>query len=187
MLFCVIVFNACNVDDGTHHNNDGGSDVIYNIRDLGPAGGYIFYINPNSATAGWKYLEAAPDNQSTDIQWYNGSNIVTGATGVVYGTGESNTSKIVAAQGVGNYAAKICDDLVLGGFSDWFLPSKDELLLMRNVLYLSGIGGFSSYYYWSSTEGDAETASMMYFTDGFQYNALKSTHQMINVRAVRAF
>jgi hypothetical protein len=46
--------------------------------------------------------------------------------GTVIGTGNTNTNLIVAVQGNGNYAAKICYDLVLNGYSDWFLPSRDE-------------------------------------------------------------
>jgi len=46
----------------------------------------------------------------------------------------------------------LCDDLVFNGYSDWYLPSSDEL----NKLYLnkSAVGGFSNTFYWSSTEED---------------------------------
>lgn len=44
----------------------------YNIGDTGPAGGLIFYINPNYETDGWRYLEAAPGDQSTGIEWDDG-------------------------------------------------------------------------------------------------------------------
>ena len=36
------------------------STAGYALGDIGPAGGYIFYENPNYAADGWRYLEAAP-------------------------------------------------------------------------------------------------------------------------------
>ena len=36
----------------------------YALGDTGPAGGFIFYENPNYAADGWRYLEAAPFDQS---------------------------------------------------------------------------------------------------------------------------
>jgi len=59
-------------------------------------------------------LIAAQTDQSTGIQWYNGSYITTGARGTVVGTGLANTRKIIKAQGAGSYAAKLCDELVIG-------------------------------------------------------------------------
>lgn len=37
-------------------------------------------------------------------------------------------------------------------YTDWFLPSSDELQLMNSQLYMHGVGGFSASGYWSSSE-----------------------------------
>jgi hypothetical protein len=164
----------------------------YNIGDTGPAGGFIFYINPNYENDGWKYLEAAPSDflgSKNDflIQWdYRDQNHpVTGATGTAIGTGMSNTQKIVDIQGSGNYAAKLCDDLMLNGYNDWFMPSKDELNLMYENLYLNGFGGFTYDDYWSSSERDAVSVWFQVFGMGVQYSYVKD--DVARVRALRAF
>jgi Protein of unknown function (DUF1566)/Putative Ig domain len=129
-------------------------------------------------------LIAAPSDQGTTIQWYNGSNIVTGATDTAMGTGHANTNTIVSIQGNGTYAAKLCYDLVLNGYSDWYLPSKVEL----HKLYLNqtAIGGFlSASAYWSSSEIDNYYAWPQDFEFGYQYATVK--YGTIFVRAVRSF
>ena len=128
-------------------------------------------------------LIAAPTDQSTGIQWYNGSYNPTAANATVLGTGNDNTATIFANQGAGNYAAKLCSDLVLGGHSDWFLPSKDEL----NKLYLNkvAIGGFTNNPYWSSSEVNDSKAWFQDFVYGDQYNLSKANTYL--VRAIRAF
>ena len=45
------------------------SRVEYAIGDTGPAGGFIFYENPNYKVDGWRYLEAAPIDQSAGAKW----------------------------------------------------------------------------------------------------------------------
>ncbi|MDD5273403.1 MAG: DUF1566 domain-containing protein [Methylovulum sp.] len=150
-------------------------------------GGIIFYID-NSYGHG---LVAAPTDQSTGILWHNGSLITTGATATAVGTGAANTTKIVKTQGVGAYAAKLTADLVLGGYSDWFLPSKDELNLMyQNIgqgaaAPLTNVGGFASYDYWSSSEVNYGDAWGYRFGGGFQDTGCKCDTRY--VRAVRAF
>jgi hypothetical protein len=126
---------------------------------------------------------AAPSDQSTGIQWYNGSYTVTGATAIEIGTGNANTNTIVTKQGSGSYAAQLCDDLDLGGYSDWYLPSKDEL----NKLYLNkvAVGGFASAVYWSSSELNNYGAWRQAFGDGYQFGLNKNF--TVRVRAVRAF
>ena len=171
------------------------SSIEYNIGDTGPAGGLIFYVNPNYEADGWKYLEAAPDDFPGDdnygwVQWFNGNNVdsgvITNATGTALGTGMSNTQKIVDIQGNGNYAAKLCSDLTQGGYSDWFLPSKDELNLMFKNLYLKDIGSFHPYTYWSSSEYDAVSAWFLLFDSNPLYS-IYGKGWSLHVRAVRAF
>jgi hypothetical protein len=152
-------------------------------------GGRVAYIfqsgDPGYIEGETHGLIAATTDQSTAATWWNGSNITTGATGTALGTGNANTNSIVAAQGTGNYAAKLCYDLVLGGYVDWYLPSKDEL----NKLYLNrtSIGGFTTYdaNYWSSTEVNSNDSYGQYFTGGPQYFFNKIN--TLSVRAVRSF
>ena len=126
---------------------------------------------------------AAPSDQSTGIQWYNGNDVATGAVGAAIGKGNGNTDAIVAIQGPGNYAAKLCADLQLNGFTDWYLPSKEEL----NKLYLNKglINGFAINYYWSSSESSYNEAWMQNFNLGSQSDLSKFSQNY--VRAVRAF
>ena len=150
-------------------------------------GGIIAYIlqpsDPGYSASVQHGLIAAPSDQSTGIQWSNGSYITVGDTATAIGTGMANTKAIVAAQGVGAYAAYICDTLTLGGYHDWYLPSKNEL----NKLYINqvAVGGFSNYYYWSSTEYYNYCAWFQYFYNGHQGSGSK--YATGYVRAVRAF
>ncbi len=78
----------------------------------------------------------------------------------------SNTSTTTTTV---DYAARMCDIHEAGGYSDWFLPSKDELDLMYRYLKKNNLGGFSEVYYWSSSENDAATAWTQPVGDGIQY------------------
>jgi len=150
-------------------------------------GGIIFWLD----ATGQHGLIAATADQSTGIQWYNGTFRYTGTTGDGLYAGAMNTSMTVATQmadnQTGNFAAKVCADysVTVSGvtYGDWYLPSKYEL----NLLYLQkvAVGGFASAYYWSSTENDSNDAWLQYFGIGTQYYFNKSNTYY--VRAVRAF
>ena len=80
-------------------------------------------------------------------------------------------------------AARLCGDLVEGGYSDWYLPSQDEL----NALYTNrvAIGGFTTNLYWTSTEVNANVAWFQSFDSGQQqYTGKVLTYY---VRAIRSF
>ena len=159
----------------------------YALRDIGPAGGYIFY-DKGSYSSGWRYLEAAPaSTEWTGIQWGIYGTLI-GGTGTGIGTGQSNTTIIVSwlnSHGETDCAAQLCDALIYGGYSEWFLPSKYELNLIYENLYLFGVGGFAVNWYWSSSEVSAGDAWGQDFSDGFQLIYYKFITD--RVRAVRAF
>jgi hypothetical protein len=144
-------------------------------------GGIIFYID----TSGQHGFIAAFQDQGTAIVWWNGVNTVTGAIQTVIGTGKSNTQKIIQSQGKpGTYAALLCKKYKGGGYTDWFLPSRDEL----NELYKQKkwVGGFASAYYWTSSEFDSSSSWGVNFYDGYQRHGLYK-YFTYYVRAVRAF
>ena len=129
-------------------------------------------------------LIASTSDQSTGVQWYNGSNTITYATGTAIGSGLSNTMAIIANQGAGTYAATVARGYNIAGYTDWYLPSKDEL----NKLYINKdtIGGFATGgSYWSSSEYTTGSAWYQIFSSGLQFGYFKNLTTY--VRAVRAF
>ena len=168
------------------------------VGDTGPGGGIVFYVHANGTFAcgetlnqNCTYLEVAPFGDEVQRTWATGGNqnaAVSGADGTAIGTGEQNTADIVAQSGnvAVTSAAVYCSELVSGGQSDWFLPSKDELNLMYTNLHSAStpLGGFSTVGYWSSSEDDDSYAGIQHFS-GYQASGGKvSTYY---VRPVRAF
>ena len=124
---------------------------------------------------------AASNDQSTGAEWGYYGSLITGADGEAIGTGPQNTLDITNGCLTPGIAARICGDLVLFGYSDWYLPSKDEL----HKLFLNQVAiGFTpaGVWYWSSTEFDANIAVAETFTQ-----SLKAKNLTAHVRAVRAF
>jgi hypothetical protein len=160
-------------------------------------GGIVAYIlqagDPGYDANTQHGLIAATSNQSsaTGIKW-GSTDITTGATGTAIGTGLSNTNTIIASQPgtATSYAAGLARAFTGGGYTDWYLPSKDEL----NKLYINrtAIGGFAiggledGDFYWSSSESSSSEAWDQYFSGGgFQGNGIKGFPSY--VRAIRSF
>jgi hypothetical protein len=80
-------------------------------------------------------------------------------------------------------AIQVAADYANNSKTDWHLPSKDELAQL--YIQSPGFGGFSTDWYWSSSEFDARTAWIQNFYDGSQLNNYKVTSYY--VRPVRAF
>ncbi len=150
-------------------------------------GGIIFWLD----ATGQHGLIAATTDQSTGIQWYNGTYRFTGTTGDGLYAGVMNTAIIVATQmadnQTGNFAAKVCADysVTVGGvtYGDWYLPSKYELMLLYQQKMV--VGGFANALYWSSSEYYDLNAWIVGFDIGGQGNFPKSSSY--SVRAIRAF
>lgn len=146
-------------------------------------GGIIFYLN--GAYPDQYGLVCAQNDQSTSVPWYSQGYVYYGTTSTAIGSGPMNTSSLVSILGNGYYAARVCDDLILNGFDDWFLPSRDELGLMYTNLKKNGLGNFSNSSYWSSSEFDNLHAFTQYFSSGLQ--SCNNKYHSYSIRAVRIF
>jgi len=154
-------------------------------------GGIVAYIlqsgDPGYVAGETHGLIAATADQSAAIIWAKAaydSTAVPGGTSTAIGSGSANTTRIVAQNGAGTtYAAGRARAYRGGGYTDWYLPSMDEL----NKLYLNrdAIGGLASAPYWSSSVTNRATAWGQNFRGGDQYGYDKSL--CVPVRAVRGF
>ena len=161
-------------------------------------GGVVFYIYQSGDTgyvSGETHgLVAAVEDQSSGIQWFNGSYVTTGATPQAVGTGSANTDAIIAAQGqtVTDYAAGLARAYDGGGYTDWFLPSMDELNEMYEnkatidaTAASNGGSSFINTLYWSSSQASVAGAWCQHFANGS--DSFKIQDDTYGVRAVRAF
>ena len=109
----------------------------------------------------------------------------TGSIATAIGTGSANTTKILAVLVKNGHAALQCSNYRGGGYADWFLPSKGELI----ELYKSRrLVGNLTYDLWSSSEGVGSLTNRAWtlsFRDGIPNLNYKSDG--FGVRAVRAF
>jgi hypothetical protein len=150
-------------------------------------GGIVFYVDGIGGG-----LIAADSNQGNFNWGCNPSNIV-GADGTAIGTGAQNTidinNYIESGCTTTGKAADICANLTLGGYSDWFLPSQDELVLMYFNIGQGApvnVGNFTGHSYWSSTEYDSQKAlARRFYENSAPFPGGKGDGLM--VRAIRAF
>ena len=150
----------------------GGGKVAYFLQPTDP--GYDANV-PHG-------LIAAPSDQGT-ASWGCAYTDISGADGTAIGTGNQNTIDIMIGCTTNNIAARLCGDLVLNNYSDWYLPSKNELFKL--YMNRATIGGFANAYYWSSSEYSDYEASSWVFTNGIL--VVNSKNNLYNVRAVRSF
>jgi len=157
----------------------------YKIGDFGPAGGIVFF-DKGSFSNGWRYLETAPVEIEFSAKWGLDRRDV--KTNAATGTGKNNTQVITEELSKTmdkNTAAQLCAAINFDGFTDWFIPSKDELDLMYKNLKLKNIGGFGSGKYLSSTQRGRVTVWAQNFSNGRQEDLSKS--ETFNIRVIRSF
>ena len=166
--------------------------ISYSVGDFAQ-GGIVFLVDET----GQHGLVCAKEDQSTGVRWYAGTFGDTRAYGDHINAGKMNTDVIIgSSRTIGDdgspYASEICKDLTLDGYSDWYLPSKEELNLMYHnkatideIANANGGGSFASFLYWSSTEISDHNAWLQNFNIGTQHFTGKNVTYY--VRAVRAF
>ena len=184
---------ACNYNpEATLDNNSceyaiQGFDCDGNITEyvvgMEAEGGIVFYIDET----GEHGLVAASEDLG-EYQWGCYGTEISGADGTAIGTGYQNTLDIVAGCSESSAASEALA-YESGGYSDWYLPSTDELVEMYITIGQGSengnIGGFSNNVYWSSSEGNDSNAWFVNFNNGFTYSNDK--YNTFRVRVIRAF
>lgn len=158
-------------------DEDGSCDTLAIGASFG-GGQILYYLTPSDAGYDPNHrhgLIIADTCLSVSPAWNNGADISTGTYSKAIGSGAGNTSRIVSVYEFGNYAARVCSDLFMNGYSDWYLPSYDELYLAylnKKNLHGKLIGSF----YWTSSESTASKAwGIVFNTNGISgFNTVKS-------------
>jgi hypothetical protein len=148
------------VYDGSYWINMNGNLVSsLNVGDSYGGGivAYIFVPGDIGYVAGQTHgLIAAISDQTTEvgIRWFPG--IFYDVTQTFLGQGFANTISIIASSGTAsltNYAAGLANSFRGGGYSDWYLPSKDELAkLYQNRVAIGNFATSGIAAYWSSSQ-----------------------------------
>jgi len=136
----------------------------------------------NDGTSNWYDFPSLTNYTATVGTGSGGSN-----TDANYGS--TNTTNIaantIAGQGGYHAAARYCDGLAYGGYSDWYLPNRYELNLMyTNKASIPGLD-VTGNWYWSSTEYTNTYAWVQRFSDGNQTSLTKTS--AYRLRCVRRY
>ena len=164
----------------------GSGDTSYAISDFTPAsctGADALTKTWNDGSSNWYNIPGLTNYTTT-------GGTGNGATNTDQYYGSANTAVIAAITvvGQGGYhaAARYCDKLSYGGYTDWFLPNRYELNLMfTNKSWIPGLATGVSDYYWSSTEYNNFNSWIQRFSDGFQHYGFK--YDNYRVRCLRRY
>ena len=126
-------------------------------------------------------------DQGALATWYGNDFCPMTVSSSAFGSGRNNTLDLMGTEGSLN-PANACANCNIGGYTDWYWPSQDELFaIFSNSMYFSQSirNSFGTAIYWSST---AVTGTLVYginFNQGLQWTMNKSAKN--SVRAVRSF
>ena len=171
--------------------NATNTDIEFVVGGRGPAGGIIYWLNPNNPYEGY---EVMPFDQSNTVSWQ--TPIVQGPYGTVtdFGSGQANTIIMVNNQITipAPNAATVCNNLSYNGFNDWFLPSRDDLQLVYDNTNTLTATTPSNVYWWSSSEAGSNDFEAWVIdgngNQGIRSRAQSSTPALTGLtRAVRYF
>jgi Bacterial Ig-like domain (group 3)/MBG domain (YGX type)/Lectin C-type domain len=171
------------------------------IGDVAPGGGYVFYVSATTInvaagiSTGGIYLATGPQTWSggsidPNASFGCGSTNIAG-TSVAVGSGAENTRLINAGCATAGIASRLAADSTAEGFTDWFIPSIDELTLIYNNLKVNSLSNLQSLNYWSSTQGTSSAYGKdWWFGSGAvsgETDKNNSAGSNMYVRPIRAF
>lgn len=152
-------------------------------------GGIICFID---STGLHGLIVANSDQVSSPVEWGCFGSTITGASSNNIGDGKAETDAISIGCASPGIAAKICKNLSLNGFNDWYLPNQGEQSRIGRNVALFGLGNFITTlgsdlsFYWSSYQVDANNANCITFSSSIQFGS-RAKNNLANVRACRWF
>jgi hypothetical protein len=187
----------------TQEGYDCEGNITEYIVGMHAEGGIVFYVDSTGQHGLVAAIEDLTEGATDPYEYgFNGyewgcyQQNIDGAYGTSLGTGYLNTIDVVN-QGCeteigGVTASQAALDAEVNGYSDWYLPSKDELYEMYNTIGNGSpegnIGGFESSlspFYWSSSEYNSNDSWGVDFNSGISYSSHKTGND--RVRVIRAF
>jgi hypothetical protein len=158
------------------------------VGDIGPGGGKVFYVARDLLLVNgksWRYLEVAPTDSFGKLNLCSSQSGCLDAKAIgrrdwQIGRGIPNTAAILSWKAVGEVKAVI--ESGINGKTDWFIPSRDELMLLYNSK--SEVGGFVNGGYWTSTSFLPYHAVINFGNGDVGFSP---QNQRNNVRLIRAF
>ena len=168
----------------------GGGFTHYIGEEFG--GGVIFHLWKDALGVEHGLIIDKTDLSTAQV-WSNIDAILIGSSAQSNWDGLSNSNAIFGQAGHTSSASALCLNSTIGGQSDWYLPSIQELNMLWNNYYtvarsltqISGATQLQPAYYWSSTENGNPNAWIFNFADGGAFTNYKNGPNY--VRAVRAF
>lgn len=190
VVLIALLIAACEISTSSSSNNNSGT--TYEIGEIGPGGGIIFYRKP-AKTDGWRYLEAGqviPEKKAWASPGYESTDMETTHK---LGAGKENTDKILAKDEYAPAALAAKKYRVPGyeSVAGWHLPSSEELYYILQYPYnfleprYADFGINSSHYMWSSTENNASSVQISYIGGGSP--GTKTDNTSYSIIAVRRF
>ena len=133
-------------------------------------------------------ITTTPSNWATFIMGeYGCLGSTIGNTLSSLGSGIANTNSITTNCTSNQSGAYKCKNLTIGGYSDWFLPSKNEVaIIYQNYTAVGGVYPIQSQGVWCSTEINSNYAWVCSFDGGGGWVSLPKDY-VFNIKPLRKF